>query len=172
MARYEVPPPGRAAFGLLTAAFAAAGVGAIIAGAHEGAEKGGDALITLIVMVPVVMLALGFAAWAIRRRSVEFKSGELVVKATLHTLRVWRPELDLENARIVNLDEDKSLRPRLRMWGLGLPGYQAGYFWLKDRRRAFCLLTARDKVLVLPERSGRLILLSLERPQALLDALR
>lgn len=172
MAKYEVPPPGRAAFGLATAAFAAVGVGVVLAGGAKGTEKGVDPLIVTIALIPVVLMALVFAVWVIRRRSVEFESGELVVKATLHTLRVRRSELDLENARIVNLHEDKSLRPTLRMWGFGLPGFQAGHFCMRERRRAFCLLTARDKVLVLPQRNGRLILLSLERPQALLDALR
>jgi hypothetical protein len=33
------------------------------------------------------------------------------------------------------------------------------------------LLTDKTKVLVLPQRSGRMLLMSLERPQALLDAL-
>lgn len=170
--RYEVAPPGKAALGLLTAAFAAAGVGAVLAGAMQGAEKGADALFVLIALIPVAALALGFAVWVIRRRSVVFESGELTVKATLHTRRVARSELDVDKARIVNLDDAQEFKPVLRMWGFGLPGFQAGHFWLKDRRRAFCLLTARDRVLVLPERSGRLILLSLERPQALLDALR
>ena len=33
------------------------------------------------------------------------------------------------------------------------------------------MVTDRTKVLALPQRSGRMLLLSLERPQALLDAL-
>ena len=35
----------------------------------------------------------------------------------------------------------------------------------------FALLTDRDRVLALPERDGRLLLLSLDNPQSLLDAL-
>ncbi len=58
----------------------------------------------------------------------------LVVRATLHTRRVPLAELDAENARIVDLSTDKSLRPILRMWGFGLSGFQAGHFWLRDRR--------------------------------------
>ena len=54
---------------------------------------------------------------------------------------------------------------RLSVFPIAMPA-------LRDRGKAFLLVTQRTKVLVLPERSGRRLLLSLERPQALLDALR
>ena len=53
-----------------------------------------------------------------------------------------------------------------------MPGYQAGHFRLRDRSRAFLLVTDRAKALLLPERGGRTLLLSAERPQTLLEALR
>ena len=55
--------------------------------------------------------------------------------------------------------------------GTSMPGYRAGHFRLRDRRRAFVLVTRREKLLALPERNGRMLLLSLKQPQALLDAL-
>ena len=64
-----------------------------------------------------------------------------------------------------------TLRPLLNTFGTAMPGYSAGHFRLRDRSRGFLLLTDRRKVLALPERGGRTLLLSLERPQALLDAL-
>jgi len=57
---------------------------------------------------------------------------------------------------------------------MSMPGFHAGHFRLRgDFGKAFCLLTQRDRVLWLPLRDGKQqFLLSLERPQALLDALR
>ena len=60
------------------------------------------------------------------------------------------------------------------MNGIGLPGAAIGHFrgspW---RRKLFCALTDRDRVLVLPERGNdRAMLLSVENPQALLERLR
>jgi hypothetical protein len=51
-----------------------------------------------------------------------------------------------------------------------------GYFRLHDRSPAFVLVTDRSRVLVLPEKSGtkragKTLLLSLQQPKALLDAL-
>jgi hypothetical protein len=53
-------------------------------------------------------------------------------------------------------------------------GFAAGHFRLREKfGKAFCLLTDRQRVLWLPLRDGKTqLLLSLERPQALLDALR
>jgi hypothetical protein len=45
-------------------------------------------------------------------------------------------------------------------------------FRLRDKRRASVLVTDTSRVLVLPKRDGSVILLSLQRPEALLEALR
>lgn len=106
-------------------------------------------------------------------RRVRIVDGMLtVVAASFFTHKVSPSDLDLDKARIVDLDEYDEFKPRLRLWGMGLPGFSAGHFLLRNRARAFCLLTRREKALVLPRRDGRVVLLSLEQPQTLLDALR
>lgn len=123
------------------------------------------------VIVPVV---LAFLLLAMRRRSVALRDGVLDVRATLYRKRVAVTELDLERARVVNLAERTELRPWLKSNGMSMPGFHAGHFRLRgDFGKAFCLLTQRERVLWLPLRDGKQqFLLSLERPQALLDALR
>jgi hypothetical protein len=114
---------------------------------------------------------------ALRRRRVAIAGDTLVVAATFLTRRVAIDALALGDARIVDLRERTEMKPTWRTFGFALPGFQAGHYRLRDRRKAFCLLTDRSRVLVLPEhappgRDGRLLLLSPERPQVLLDALR
>ncbi len=118
------------------------------------------------VLVPTIGLIL-----LMRRREVSFDGETVTIKASFYTRRLTRGEIDLEKARVVNLNERTDLRPLLRMSGFSLPGFHAGHYRTRDLTRAFCMLTARDRVLLLPERSGKLVLLSLERPQLLLDAL-
>lgn len=120
--------------------------------------------------VAAVMAALLIGS--IRRRSVSFDGTTLVVKAAFWTRRTPIGELDLDGARIVNLAERTELRPLLRMNGYSLPGYHAGHYRTRNTQKAFALLTAQDRVLAVPERGGTLLLLSLERPQSLLDALK
>lgn len=122
----------------------------------------------------IVPLVLAFLLLAMRRRSVTLQDGVLDVRAAMYRKRVAVTELDLERARAVNLAERTELRPWLKSNGMSMPGFHSGHFRLRgDFGKAFCLLTQRERVLWLPLRDGKQqLLLSLERPQALLDALR
>lgn len=124
----------------------------------------------LFVLPPLLL----FLLLAMRRRAVELRAGILDVRAALYRKRVPVADLDLERARVVNLDERTELRPWLKSNGMSMPGFQAGHFRLRgDFGKAFCLLTQRERVLSLPLRDGKAqLLLSLEQPQALLGALR
>lgn len=124
-----------------------------------------------ILIIPVVLALL---VLAMKRRAVELRDGVLEVRAALFRHRVAVSALDLERARIVDLRERTELRPVLKTGGMSLIGFDAGRFRLRDKfGKAFCLLTDRSRVLWLPHRDGNdQLLLSLQQPQALLDALR
>jgi hypothetical protein len=132
--------------------------------------------ILLVMIVGVSGVTLPMALWlhrSLARSGVTFDGGQLDIRAGWYRLKVSPRELDLDKARIVDLAEHVEYRPSLKTNAIALPGFSAGHFRLRDwRRKAFCLLTARQRVLVLPERSGRTILLSLREPRSLLDALR
>jgi len=53
-----------------------------------------------------------------------------------------------------------------------MPGFYSGHFRLQGGGKGFALVTDRTRVLALPVSDGSTLLLSLERPQVLLDALR
>jgi hypothetical protein len=129
----------------------------------------------LVELWPVLAIALLLAPLlmlAMFRRAVLLEDGMLVVKAALHTRRVPLAALAPERARIVDLDERTGLRPLLKTWGMALPGFHAGWFRQREGlRKVFCLLTDRRRVLWLPVSGGPDLMLSLERPQALLDAI-
>ena len=164
---FAVAPPGKSlavflvVLGLLPVLFAA-----FIALGDPGAARG--ALLAWPVLL-VVALALFVST---RRRAVAIEAGMLVIRAAVYTQRVPLAAIDRAGARIVNLAERVDLKPRLKTNGFALPGFSAGHFRAGLRGpRLFVLLTDRDRVLALPESDGRVLLLSLQRPQALLDAL-
>ncbi len=117
--------------------------------------------------------AIGLSiAWSVRHRTVRIDERRLIVQAGPFRTNQPVADFDLDAARIVNLNETPTLKPMLKLFGIGLLGYAGGHFWLRDRSTAFVLLTDPTRVLVLPNRQGRKVLLSMEQPQALLDALR
>ncbi|MBP8296296.1 MAG: hypothetical protein KAX84_09340, partial [Burkholderiales bacterium] len=76
-----------------------------------------------------------------------------------------RPEAALE----VSLLEYRDLGPLWRTNGIGLPGFKAGWFRLRNREKALVLLTDPFKVTYLPTSEGYALLIS---TNALLAALR
>jgi hypothetical protein len=119
--------------------------------------------------VAVVSLAIVLPMW---RREAAFDGRQLRVKATFYTRQAALADFDLAAARVVDLAEHTELKPFLKTNGYALPGLAAGHFRLRDKRRAFALVTDPSRVLCLPHADGRLWLLSLEHPQAVLDILR
>lgn len=81
-------------------------------------------------------------------------------------------DLTVGQARVVDVEAERTLQPVLRLFGTGLPGYRAGWFQLRGGGRALCAVTTRDRVLHLPTRRGYAMLLSARDPEALLAALR
>lgn len=171
MSRYAISAPGPGAALVPTVSLLLVLIGIVFAVLR--APQDPKILQLLWIAVPVLALVGGLIWLGARRRSVELESGLLTVKAGPHTVRVAVARLDLDRARIVDLDEHIGLRPSIKTLGSALPGYQAGWFRMRDRwRKAFYLLTQRRRVLWLPERDdGPSLLLSLEQPQALLEAL-
>lgn len=170
MKDFAVTPPGQFVYWLPMASLLLAVIGIALGIALGSTEE--NRLNELLWTLPAVIAVGPFLFLLMRRRRVTLDGATLEIRATLHTLRIAVAELDLAAARIVDLSVSRELRPLFRRFGFGMPGFRAGHYRLRSMQRGFCLLTTYDRVLVLPERSGRVILLSLERPQALLDELR
>lgn len=124
-----------------------------------------------LVIIPAVLALLFFA---MKRRSVALVGNVLDVRAAFFRERTPIADIDLERARLVDLAERMDLRPAVKTMGMSLPGFHAGRFRLRGKlAKAFCLITDRQRVLWLPLRNGKdQLLLSVERPQDLLEALR
>ncbi|TWH99047.1 PH (Pleckstrin Homology) domain-containing protein [Luteimonas cucumeris] len=161
---FSVRAPGPRAWLLPGIALGAAAAGILIAllhGDHQAAWA-----------VPVLLLCVGLIAFTLRRRRISLENGVLTIAAGVHTHRVAVLEIDANRSRIIDLREQTQYKPMLKTFGSGMAGYQSGHFRLRNRDKAFTLLTDRTRVLMLQEKSGRKLLLSLEQPQALLDELR
>ena len=124
--------------------------------------------------VPALVVAL--AVCALLNRSlgyprVRLEDGVLYV-SRFPRLRARAADFKLDHARVLDLAGDPELRPTLKLFGTRLPGYCEGWFSLQDGSRAFLLVTDNRRVLFLPRRDKGPVLLSLVRPDELLDALR
>ncbi len=131
----------------------------------------------LSIILPVMLAGLFVAIFfglghMMERRSIALDNGVLDIGATLYRRRVPVHEIDLDKARVVDLSEHVEWRPFVKTNGFSLPGLHAGWFRSRNLTSLFCLVTNRQRVLVLPLRAGGAVLLSAEKPTELLNALR
>lgn len=131
-------------------------------------RMGGDAAWSLLV---IAVLGVGLAAAFFRRR-VELAGDVLDVRSTMYRRRVPVAQLRLDQAEVVDLGRDRRYGIRVKTNGYSMPGFYSGHFRLLGGCKGFALVTDRARVLVLPVNDGSALLLSVDRPQALLDALR
>ncbi|MEN5270799.1 PH domain-containing protein [Stenotrophomonas sepilia] len=131
-------------------------------------RMGGSAAWSLLV---IAVLGIGLSAAFFRRR-VELADNVLDVRSTMYRRRVPVAQLRLDQAEVVDLQRDPRYGIRFKTNGYAMPGFYSGHFRLQGGAKGFALVTNRARVLALPVRDGSTLLLSLDRPQALLEALR
>lgn len=81
-------------------------------------------------------------------------------------------EIQIDQARIVNLTRQTLFAPRLRTNGIGLPGFQLGWFKLRSGQRALAFLTDRTRVVYLPTTQDYVLLVSLQEAGQFISRLR
>ena len=166
---YAIAPPGRFAsvFPFALGALVLVALGVALVGTPDLRQAAVGGGVALVIVVPVVAAL----AWDLRHPRVRLRDGVLVV-GRLPRVRVPARDFLLDGARVVDLERERGLRPFLRLIGTRLPGFQAGWFYLRGGGTGFALVSDPHRVLYLPRHDRSPLLLSVERPDALLDALR
>jgi hypothetical protein len=119
------------------------------------------------LILPVFMAG---AVLVSRLASVEINGDRLVVKGVLLGPSARLQVLRLSDARAVDLRSDRSYLP-VSGGGFNVPGYIAGSGTVGRGEQATWLLTDPSRVLYVPARSGRSLLISVESPDAIVETL-
>ena len=119
-----------------------------------------------------LLLAFGYFAYASRATRFELSASGLAIRRTAYGRKLPWSSLDVERARVVDLRSTPELQPTRRTNGIGLPGYQAGWFRLRERGRGLLFVTDPSRVVEVPTREGYTLLLSVREPEAFVDAIR
>lgn len=116
----------------------------------------------------IALLLLLFILWTLQRAGVRVAQGMLIVNTGLGTSRMALADLRAHGLHVVDLNDQRELKPMLRLFGTGLPGFAGGWFRLRNGETAVCLLLDRSRVSYLRgETDKRSLLLSLAEPEKL-----
>lgn len=122
----------------------------------------------------LVALAALFGYIAVSSGKVRCEVGPdgLRIRGDLYGRRLPLDIFYLDGARLLDLTMDKPYQLVWRTNGTALPGYQSGWFKLRDGEKALVFLTAKRPVLYLPTSKGYAVMVSPQDPEGLLSALR
>jgi hypothetical protein len=118
-----------------------------------------------------VLAVLAYTAWSSRHSRVEVDGERLRIVGDLWGRSLPLAALDLRRAEVLDLRRDRDRAPRGRTLGTGLPGYASGWFRLANGEKALAYLTDRTQVVYVPTSEGYALLLSVDEPARLLEAL-
>ena len=124
-----------------------------------------------VLMLGMILL-FGYLAFSSRNVSFEVSSEGLRITGDLYGRRIPLPTLDLDQAKPVDLTQDREYQLTLRTNGTGLPGYSAGWFRNRKGEKVLAFVTDRRNLLYVPTREGYSVLMSVADPASLLESLR
>lgn len=156
--RLRLAAPGaRSGFWLFVLAFVLPVAITVVVVAVTAARGGAMRQVDYAALAGMTLLC-GALWWVLarfmRRQALTLSADALELRSSFYRCRTPLPELKLDQARVVDLDERTELRPTLKTNGFSIPGFHSGWFLLRNRRRTFLAIGEGRRKLWLPG-SGR-----------------
>ena len=127
--------------------------------------------ILLVVMIPALVI-VGASVMGARNASFAVSPEGLRIRGDLYGRLIPAAELRASEVRRVDFTTSPDLRPRRRTFGTGLPGYQAGWFRLRNGEKALLFVTDRRRAVYVPTTAGYSVLVTPADPDAFVEAVR
>jgi hypothetical protein len=138
----------------------------------ELAPGSGGRVVWILFSIVIVIGSLALLLLGARRPNFEPTPEGLRIRGSLYGRTIPAAQLALEKARVVDLNSVPELQPKWRTNGVGLPGYSAGWFRLRNGEKALVFLTNRRRALYIPTTAGYSLLISPDDPDALMNEMR
>ena len=126
----------------------------------------------ICLLLLMIFFALAYTGYSARYSRFEVGERQLSLVGDFWSRSIPIDSILLGEATILDLTRSSDYSPKRRTFGTGLPGYTSGWFRLRNGEKALAYLTRRESVVYLPTSLGYSLLLSADRPQELLTALR
>jgi PH (Pleckstrin Homology) domain-containing protein len=126
------------------------------------------------ILVPVLLIVVVVTYAAVhgaRNARFEVSPDGLRLSGDLYGRFIPAAQLRTDEARRVDFGSTPGLAPSWKTMGTALPGYQSGWFRLKNGDKALVYLTDRSRAVYVPTTAGYGVLVSPEQADAFVSAL-
>ena len=138
---------------------------------HMIPASGGSFWLLCGLLLPLLLL-FAYLAYSARNVKFEVSSEGLRIRGDIYGRMIPAPALLADQARVLDLTQDKDHQLSWRTNGVGLPGYKSGWFRLKNREKALVFVTDPTSVVYIPTREAYAVLLSVAQPEEFVRAIR
>ncbi|MGI2259642.1 PH domain-containing protein [Shewanella sp. GXUN23E] len=123
-----------------------------------------------VVLVLGLTLIFSWAWYKAQSAEVSLNMTQFRLDVPFYGETLARSELIAGGVREINLNEEPGLKPDLRTNGMGMPGFQLGWFRLDDGQKALMAVGTGTQVLI-PTHKGYVIIVSTSDAERLIAAL-
>ena len=124
-----------------------------------------------VLMLGLFCLSL-FIAYSCQQVNFEINDQQLSITGDLYGRTIPLTSLVIDEAKVIKLDKSSPYQPRWRTNGIGLPGYQSGWFKLKNGEKSLLFVTEYKEVVYVPTVDNYSLLMSVQQPENFLELLR
>jgi hypothetical protein len=131
--------------------------------------------ILIIILITLILIAILFVFIGFFKSSkssrVILNKDTLEIKAFIYSKKIPLNIIRKDKAVKVSLLKDESLKPKIKLNGIAIKGYHAGWFKLNDGSKAFLNITKEDEAVYIPA-NDYIILLSIQNADQFLRDLK
>ena len=123
------------------------------------------------LLMAAILCLTGYIAYSSRQVQFELSDSQLYIRGGFYGRIIPITSLVTEQAIEVELNRNSPYQPTRRTNGIGLPGYNSGWFKLRNGEKALLFVTELRRVIYLPTTDGYSLLLSVQEPERFLHSL-
>ncbi len=136
---------------------------------HISEARVAMSIATVVLVVLVAMF--GYFLYGAYHSTVTIEGDRLHINVPIYSRTIPLESVDAGLAVVIDMNQRSEYKLSLRTNGLGLPGYQLGWFRRSGGGRIYAVLTDKSSVVYLPTTGDYAMLLSIKESDALLEAL-
>lgn len=121
-------------------------------------------LLPVLLLLAAVAGLLIFLTFSTKKTRFEVTPEGLRIRGDIYGRLILKEDLMTADAVAIDLQRDTEWRPKWRTNGAAIPGYQSGWFRLRNKEKALLFVTDWHRVVKLPTRKGYTLLLSVADP--------
>ena len=129
-------------------------------------------LIPIGFVILIVGAFFAYYAWTYTHVRYEVSYSGLRIRGSVYGRQIPMAQLDVQHARVINVNEEPGFGLAWRTNAVGLPFYSAGWFKLRNGEKALAFVTNRNEVVYVPTADGYSVMLSVVDPEHFMAVLK